>query len=58
MKSRPIIFDGESVRAIPDGRKTQTRRVVKFDVRGAFCATDCTAQLLHEVWVVGFKVAP
>lgn len=57
MKERPIIFSGESVRAIIEGRKTQTRRVCKFaqSFDGAAYAV-CPARI--SGWIAWFSGRP
>lgn len=48
MKERPIIFSGPMVRAILEGRKTQTRRVVKDDTMLAWLNCDNVVKPIND----------
>mgnify|MGYP001282234237 CR=1 FL=1 len=56
MKERPILFNAEMVRALLDGRKTQTRRTVKPRVEELIrChagdpGEECEVSFLHNTW--------
>lgn len=44
MAEKPILFNGNMVRAILDGRKTQTRRIIKIRDGEDFCARNAIDQ--------------
>ena len=65
MRERPILFNTEMVKAILDGRKICTRRIVKPQPKTRLCYTfaggGCRtwgypSPFAHEIWGEGYKI--